>query len=286
MIRQLTSSGNAKGGFDMKFKKMFSFVIMASLLCLSLIVSASAMGIDVMSYSDFFDCVEFREIQDTVLNSRILNDNGVLSDVQTISGDGGQLSCSYKVFSLKQMDLVAELQAGTELADLISDDYVWVVSTPSNATIRVAEVDGEWDVLGYSIPVSENTVTDLIQMDSLNTEIAILSTDQNTVASLLCFEAPMYHTNFVYMETENGEFLIPYGSRPDLTGLENGALYTPQEVSNILTHSFDGVYSENENAGAGSLGSDGNTGILFGSVVLIIVTGVVIAILIQKRKII
>ena len=86
-------------------------------------------------------------------------------------------------------------------------------------------------------------------MESVNEGISILSADVNEVTELLCFEAAMYHTNFVYMKMADGEFLIPYGSRPDLTGLENGELYTPQEVSNTLAISFDGVYSTDENAG-------------------------------------
>jgi hypothetical protein len=58
-----------------------------------------------------------------------------------------------------------------------------------------------------------------------------------------------YHTSFVLCEIDNSEYLIPYGSRPDLTGLENGKLYTRKEVSQILSQTFGNGYSPNDNAG-------------------------------------
>ncbi len=265
--------------------KKFSCLTVGALLCLALTVPASAVDTDVSSYDDFFDAAEYKEVQEAILNTDILYENGVLSDVQTRSDAGSQLGDSYKLHTLDQIDLVAALQEGASLSEIISDDYVWIISTPDNEAIRVDEVDGEWTVLGYSTPASANATTDLIQMDTVNEEVSTFSEGTNGLTELLCFEATMYHTNFVYMKTADGEFLIPYGSRPDLTGLENGELYTPQEVSEILAASFDGVYSAGENAGLGTQNTGAMTMMAVGGVVALVVLAGGAIFLICKRQV-
>ena len=94
----------------------------------------------------------------------------------------------------------------------------------------------------------------------------------------------MYHTNFLYMKTADGEYLIPYGSRPDLTDLENGELYTPQEVSEILAVSFESGYSADENAGLGTQNSDTMTTLAIGGVVALVALAGGTIFLILKRQ--
>lgn len=269
----------------MKPIKRFFYLTLGTLLCSTLVTLAFAADTNASFYDDFFDAEEYNEVREAILNTDILYENGVLSDMQIRSDAGSQLSDSYKMHTLDQIDLVAALQDGVSLSEIISDDYVWIVLTPDNEAIRVDEVDGKWTVLGYSTPASENATTDLIQIDTVNEEVSTLSADTSEVAELLCFEATMYHTNFVYMKTADGEFLIPYGSRPDLTGLENGELYTPQEVNKILSVSFGGSYSANENAGVGTQSAGAMTAIADGGVVaLAVVVGSAIF-LIRKRRV-
>ena len=52
--------------------------------------------------------------------------------MQTRTDAGSQLGDPYKMHALDQMDLVAALQEGISPSEIISDDYVWVVSTPDN----------------------------------------------------------------------------------------------------------------------------------------------------------
>ena len=207
-----------------------------------------------------------------------------MSGVQTRTDAGSQLGDPYKMHALDQMDLVAALQEGISPSEIISDDYVWVVSTPDNEAIRVDKVDGEWTVLGYSTPASANATTDLIQMDTVNREASMLAAETNELSELLCFEAAMYHTNFLYMKTADGEYLIPYGSHPDLTDLENGELYTPQEVSEILAVSFESGYSADENAGLGTQNSETMTTLAIGGVVALVALAGGTIFLILKRQ--
>ena len=265
--------------------KKLSCLSVGALLCLALAIPASAADVDVSSYDDFFNVAEYEEVQEAIMNTEILYENGVLSNMQTRSGTESQLKDAYKMHTLEQIDLVAALQEGVSLSEIISDDYVWIVSTPDDEAIRVDKVDGKWTVLGYSSPASADAATDLIRMDTVNEELSIISAETNELPEVLCFEATMYHTNFVYMDTADGEVLIPYGSRPDLTGLENGKLYTPQEVSEILAVSFDGVYSTDENAGLGAQNAEAVTTTAVGGVVALIVLAGGAVFLIRKRQV-
>lgn len=268
----------------MKFAKKFSYLIMGTLLCFSLAIPTFAADCTVSSYSDFFDASEFEKVQEAVLNTDFLYEKGVLNGTRATVGSESQLGASYKIHTLTQPDLVTALQSGESISSIISKDYIWVVPTSDNESIRVDDIDGAWEVIGYSTPVSANAVTDLIQTDTLNAEISTLGTDKNNISEVICFEVPMYHTNFVYMKAAEDEVLIPYGSRPDLTGLENGKLYSPQEVSDILAVSFDGVYfvDANAGAGAGTQNMDTTTMVLLGMIVLFTLAGSVVF-MIRKR---
>ncbi|MFG6352182.1 MAG: hypothetical protein K1W21_11370 [Oscillospiraceae bacterium] len=231
-------------------KANFFALMLAFPVCFSLAIPARAAGPDAAAYPEFFDAAEFQQVRDAVFHTEILYENGVLDEAQPADAEGG-LETSYKMFSLKDPELLPALQNGSDLSGLISDEYVWIVATAANQSIRAAQVDGEWEVLGYSTPRSETATTNVVRLEPLNAGLATLSASQASIDRLVCFEAPMYHTNFVYLDTSGGAFLVPFGSRPDLTGLENGMLYTPEEVGGILSASFGGGYSGNGNAGIG-----------------------------------
>lgn len=278
-------------------KRLF-YVIAASLLCMPLSLFAKAADVNTMLYDNLFDATEFREVQEAIWGTDVLYENGILSEAQTRSNGENEFDNSYKLHFLEG-NLVSVLNNGGSISTLISDDYVWIVSTANNNAIRVDDVNGKWEVLGYSTPSSKNSTTDLIQMDTLITNLSTFSTDQNAVTELICFEAPMYHTNFVYMNTPDGEVLIPYGSRPDLTGLENGKVYTTQEVSDILADSFSGFYPADANGGPASQSgfyptdtngeSASQTGMISPSVliatVILLLTGGCVLFLIRRRVI-
>lgn len=240
-----------KGGISMKLLEKRFWGTVFALFCLSFSIPAYAADNEASLYQDIFDAAEFAEVREAVFDSEILLENGVVNSlrVQAQDSSANQLENAYKMHSLTGTDFVAALQEGESLSDLISDDYAWIVSTTDNVSIRLDASNGEWEVLGYSTPASEAVVTDSIQINGIDQKLEAIEGNGATPEVLLCFEVPKYHTNFIYVSTESSDFLIPYGSRPDLTGLENGKVYTSQEAGNILALSFDGVYDGEENSG-------------------------------------
>lgn len=242
----------------MKGIKVLNGFLILLMLCLNISVTVSAESKDLLDYYEIYDDAEFQKIKKQIYNSEMLIDEGIVKE----SGSANEICFleSYKLYLLKDYELLKGLMEGQKVVDLISDKYVWIAVTQQRNIIRIAHKMNEWEVLGYSIPLSDSAITEMIDIKSANTMLKKAFDDSKDIVNVLCFEAPMYHTNFVYIQGIEKDYLIPFGSRPDLTGLHNGELYTPYEVARILQKSFEGVYESENNAGAVPV-SETNSGI-------------------------
>ncbi len=83
--------------------------------------------------------------------------------------------------------------------------------------------------------VDKEKLTDIINLKTKN------------IDELKFFVSYPHHTTFAYFTEGGKEYLVPFGSRPDITGLENAKIYTPSEVISVLKDSFD--TAENNNNG-------------------------------------
>ena len=240
----------------MKLRKMFAIFTLCVLFGAAGMTASAAEGPETrVDDSMVYDCDEYARIKDVVLQADILYANDVLSNEPSVHNEVGgteeQLLNGYKIFSLAEPDFIAALQKGKGLSDIISDRYVWIVSTASNDRIKVVEDEGVWRVVGYSSSDSGEASTNIVRMEEVYGAITELNQESDEAnVTVQCFEAPMYHTDFVYINIDDFDYLMPFGNRPDLTGLENGAIYTPQEVCGILGESF-GVHGD-DNAGFGN----------------------------------
>ena len=68
----------------------------------------------------------------------------------------------------------------------------------------------------------------------LNENLENLTKNGVSIQTVQCVDAPVYHMRLVYVQGENGDYYIPYGSSEDLTNLTNGKVYTAQEIADIL----------------------------------------------------
>lgn len=236
------------------------------------------------------DVDEWEEIKKIVYG-----DNSLLSDMEINANDFASLKGSndeseqvrqgYKLYALGVFDFVAQINSGKTLEELITEDYVWIVPTLDNQKIKVTEKKGEWCVSGYSVPSSVSDATDIIQLEDISTAAQAFSNDSRNIEKIQCIEAPLYHTNFVFILMEEGEFLIPYGSRPDLTGLENGAMYSVREVCDILQNKNHADVENSPNIDSGlpissgkpteSEGTSGYSYVVIGTGVLILLSAFV-----------
>lgn len=158
---------------------------------------------------------------------------------------------AWKVYTLISQDLLAGLQSEAPVTDLISEEYVWDVLRP-DARVRLANKNGAWTPIG-SAPSNSGDVVDL---DAVSAHLTVLEQDNPGTALLVqCFRAPKYHTTFVLIAHGTAEYLVPFCARPEFTGLQNGVLYSRQEVLQALELHFSAASSGNYNGGSGDTAS-------------------------------
>ena len=229
------------------FKKQLTAVF-AGIMCLFLlhgsVVFASAESYK--SYVALYNEDEYGEVLKAIEKSDTSGE--IPKEFYTASRD--ENTVKYKIYKLSQPDIAVQLNNGKTVADCLSTDYSWNVEVPGKLFFVVKD-NNEWRTAGYQYLDSEKSREGLIDTAVLErNDVVFPQTKSAQKPTLLFFEAPMYFTNFIYYTSYGTEYLIPYGSRPDLTRLENGKVYTAKEAAIVLTESFSGSLSPDGNGGA------------------------------------
>lgn len=208
---------------------------------------------------------------------------------------------AYPVHFFEHPDFVSYYWEHGRIDTNIQPDYRWNVPTSNGYLIAVGQtLSGTWDKISM-------IGTDFLPTESL-TDISgvfdrqkLLKTIEScpeiqTVSQISYIDSPMYtSTTFIYIRSGEQEFLIPYGPRPDFTGLENGKLYPIEEAADILeVTSPQRVYSSDGEAIYGGGGAspetpassaDGNSAFLIagGIVLAALVIGAVVLLLVKRK---
>lgn len=234
------------------FKKQFT-VICVGFLCFFLlygsVVFASAESYK--SYAALYDEEEYGEVLKAIEQSDTSGE--IPKNFYAASRDANTVK--YKIYKLSQPDIIVQLNNGKTIADCLSTEYLWTVETPGKL-FSVVRDNNEWRTVGYQYLDDEKSRDGVIDTAVFErNDIAFPQTKSAQNSEILFFNAPMYFTNFIYYTLNGTEYLIPYGSRPDLTLLENGKVYTAQEAADILTESFhlNEKRNPNENGGPGGV---------------------------------
>lgn len=199
-----------------------------------------------------FDQEEYEQVMASI-------EKNVLLSSSTESKNGSRFSLSetsnseqrnaYKVYSLVREDLLASVASGIAISDLISDDYEWLVTDEEGNIVYVKKVDNKWVPYMISSPTASTFESEIVQYSTIAEHISIVATEQAAKSlqaerinptTAQCFYSKVYRTFFVYITDGLTDYLVPFTSRPDFTKLNNGKLYSLQEVCKILNESgFD-----------------------------------------------
>jgi len=148
------------------------------------------------------------------------------------------LEGAYKVYGLLNPDIVDTYKKQASIRDVISDEYKWQVPTENFdlVTVRKAQTANTWELVGVVFNDETDSMrSKVVNKSSLHTAI---SSRVKEISNLQYIDCPMYFTTFAYLESGGQEYLIPYSTRPDLTGLENGKMYTASDTVAILYTNF------------------------------------------------
>ena len=208
------------------------------------------------------------------------------------------LENAYPVHFFEHPDFVSYYREHGLIDTNIQPDYRWNIPTSTGYLITVSQdSSGAWNKLS-GIGTDFRPIEGSADISGVFDRQKLLETvKQNpaikNISELSYISSPMYtSTTFIYILSDGQEFLIPYGLRPDLTGLENGTLYSVQEAADILeVTSPQQVYGADSEAPYGGAGastenpvSAGNNAFLVGGGIALAALIVVILFLLYRRK--
>lgn len=173
------------------------------------------------------------------------------------------LKNAYWVNVFREPDFVKVYEKTGELSSLITDkNGYWVIPTDTGYKAYAGESGSGFAYEGLAYPMNPEAVALAGEKDITKRAILeeVLQQEglENSVYDSCFVESGVYRTTFYYCKNNEGEeLLIPYGSRPDFTGLVNGKVYRVPEVTEILQQTMPQSETENwTNGGGGGNGQD------------------------------
>lgn len=199
-------------------------ILVAALTAMLLIASSAA-----LSYNDVQMAISNEAEASNVIAD--MDTNGLIS--------ASDITSSYKAYRMGANDLAALADLKTAAVDLNGYDVYWHLVSRDGSVALLKKTDNKWKAIGTSVP--QKNVRDTMPADltakapQINAGLAGLGADASFIA---CIEVPDYHTTFLLLSDNGGLSVMPFGSRPDLTELENGKVYSLNTALDILSKSM------------------------------------------------
>lgn len=227
-----------------RFRNILTFILALILSVSSLSLSATA---STDSYDDVYDSEEYEFVKNNIdydelqkMQEFLMESDDPSSSVNRndVAQDSEEISLlPYKIFYMTPEDFNSFEGTETEIENLTTTAYNWIVPTNTGYKITLSQIDEQWEVVDYST-VTENSdiieINKFVPSDAEKTNVM----DDIEHKNVVCFHITFYHTSFLCY-TDNGVvYLVPYSSRPDITGLVNGESYEINEAKKILCSAF------------------------------------------------
>ncbi len=200
-------------------KKVLSIILSVVLLYVGSVIGASAeSGKTYHDFSAIYSSSEADVVRADVAGSALT--------------DGSPADC-YKVHSMTPAEFRALASGRAQDANMSDndEDLRWYIFTDGGNIAQAQKINGKWTVTGSTVDgkaASDGALTPSV----LNEHLSAMPSDA------FCVDVPEYHTSFIVFSANDETCVLPFGSRPDLTGLDNGKEYTAREAAVILSKSF------------------------------------------------
>lgn len=237
-------------------KKTFAFI-------LALILSAS---LSIRSFAEEVSktgCRDFTSFFDADELTRVLNDTANDTFMCQMAEDKSERTLPYKRYDVTNPDFIYRLADGEKLADMISSEYRWIVPGKNSVADVVMTEENKWHTIGYATYIQESlddgsVQKDIVDDNAVNSAIEKLSGGSaDEIEDVICVHSTEYFTDFVCVVMSDKTHLIPFGSRPDFTGLANGTVYSPNEATEILLQTVDVIVDDDYDDDVTELGGLG-----------------------------
>ncbi|MDE6728987.1 MAG: hypothetical protein K2J80_13790 [Oscillospiraceae bacterium] len=282
--------------------KKILILVLALILTAAVSVCGFAEGVEkteCRDFSSFFDADELSRVLSDVSGDTFTTETNAKEQQ---NGQSGEENVPYKRYNVTKDDFIYRLADGEKLADMISSEYSWIF--PGQYTVAQADMreESKWHMTGYKEYTQEILDEGVVQKDTVddnavNAAIAKITSENSVeVEDVICVNTFAYRTDFVCVVTSDKTYLVPFGARPDFTGLENGAVYTPGEASEILLQTTDTIVDYDPNNGELEIGGFGvklyrpkkhtiNVLVLIFPAVAAVVTAIIVIFVVRFKKI-
>lgn len=234
--------------------KKIILILFTAALALSVSVCGYADDVskfDCKNYSGFFDADEFVEVNKQISGDYFINEIKSLEprSAAKYSVNSTSEPLAYKVYDITSIDFLDKLSEGAKVSDLLPESYSWIIPGESTVAKVIADEEKGWTTVGYKI-ISHRDPDDVVKsnvvkFDVVNSAVErIRLKDRSEITDVVCVQFVGAFTYFVCITLTDKTYLIPFGSRPDFTGLENGALYLPNEAEDILKKYMPEIFEE------------------------------------------
>ena len=251
-------------------KKISAFLLSAILLALFTFIPVSAATNGYPDKSEFFDKSEYSEVLEVVSGADIFNKNEKIDE---------KIAEAFKVYLVSSEDLNAAKNGG-ELFSKTDGGFYWKLYTKNGTVIKVIKKDGKWSVAGYSTEGEIKTATP--EISAIFEKYA----KNKKGTDLRVFECAQYYITLVCV-SENGVVkVIPYSTREDFTGLENGKEYSFDNVKSALKENLasENLTDKNDNAGVPAKENEKNFPVFILIIAVAIPVCIAIAIPVFKKR--
>lgn len=218
--------------------------------------AAEPNGFDCKSYSDFFDANEYAEVIEDISGDYLMTEVNALENrsLMTYNAENGAEVTAYKVYDITSVNFIDELSKGTKISGLLPEKYSWLIPGQNTLVNVIFNEENKWETAWFRDETQKipNSIVqnDVVQFDVVNSAVENLRLNSSSeVTNVVCVDLVAFRTYFVCVEFTDKTYLIPFGSRPDFTGLENGALYSPDEVEALLKQNMSEHFDQTNNTG-------------------------------------
>jgi len=156
----------------------------------------------------------------------------------------------YRVHTITPQSLKS-YEEGARLSSLIAETNLWffpiVVNGEARTILTVDFFEGRWQAVGIgSTPLAG-------RLQSLSTQLPNLLKDKGGSGGFSMKFVRIFHPaylDFMIVDSDSREFIIPLLANPDSLGVQNNKLYAPEEVMPKITESVQqAIQSEGEMGG-------------------------------------
>ena len=165
------------------------------------------------------------------------NNSGVLDMFKT---SGYDFESAYKAYRLPHL-FIAEYKNKGGFLSMMEDSYQWKVPFKNTEGISgyatIGEKKGELAYLGKA--VTKTADNEFISEESIRKAISDSELIKSPLESITYLQSFMYNTIFVVLFDGKTEFVIPLAIRPEWSPVENGKLYTAEDLIAIYYDTYD-----------------------------------------------